>query len=286
MLFSKRNGFQTAAKAIQRESIDDELRAGLWSVFFELFLRKFRGHDAYGNPGGPMIRGSNHELFYGALWFQFFKKPTDTIPSDVNDAVRMLRTLFLEDAWYRVFDFLEFSLANIDSPVRDKLEAGWNGLLERESSAYRLVGSQVAEITSEEELASIDTAITSSTPGAERHLRAALGKLTDRKSPDYRNSIKESISAVESICRSLTGDAGATLGSALNALQPKLSLHGALKAALSSLYGYTSDEHGIRHAMLEAPSLGFPEAKFMLVACSAFTNFLIAKSASAGMKKI
>jgi hypothetical protein len=39
-----------------------------------------------------------------------------------------------------------------------------------------------------------------------------LQKLADRENPDYRNSIKESISAVESAAQEITGDTGATLG--------------------------------------------------------------------------
>ena len=48
-----------------------------------------------------------------------------------------------------------------------------------------------------------------------------------------------------------------------------------MKEGFVKLYGYTSDEHGIRHSMLDIPDIGFAEAKFMLVACSAFANFLI-----------
>lgn len=41
--------------------------------------------------------------------------------------------------------------------------------------------------------------------GANIHLTKALSLLSDRNKPDYRNSIKESISAVEATCKSLTG---------------------------------------------------------------------------------
>jgi hypothetical protein len=139
----------------------------------------------------------------------------------------------------------------------------------------------VVEITNEAELSEIDRAASRSTEGAQRHLRTALTHFANKKSPDYRNSIKESISAVESVCRTYTGNPGATLGAALNELQSKLGMHGALKSALSSLYGYTSAEDGIRHAMLEEPNLGSAEAKFMLVACSAFVNYIVSKSAEA-----
>jgi hypothetical protein len=49
---------------------------------------------------------------------------------------------------------------------------------------------------------------------------------------------------------------------------------------LSALYGYTSDSSGIRHALQDEPNLDFVDAKFMLVACSAFVNYLTDKAAS------
>lgn len=103
--------------------------------------------------------------------------------------------------------------------------------------------------------------------------------MADRKSPDYRNSIKESISAVESICKIITGDSKATFGTALKKIEEQHGLHGALRRAFDSLYGYTSDASGIRHALLEEPDLDFDDAKFMLVSCSAFVNYLISKVA-------
>jgi hypothetical protein len=72
------------------------------------------------------------------------------------------------------------------------------------------------------------------------------------------------------------------LKDALDAIERKVPLHGAMKKGFLSLYGYTSDEDGIRprnHGC--ADRLGFDEAKFMLVSCSAFANFLISKAANA-----
>ena len=44
------------------------------------------------------------------------------------------------------------------------------------------------------------------------------------------------------------------------------------------LFGYTSDEGGIRHAEgLFVSEVSFEEAKFMLVSCSAFVNYLISE---------
>ena len=144
--------------------------------------------------------------------------------------------------------------------------------------AYRIVNNQIVEITSEEEIVEIEEALKVSDPIAE-HLSTSMALLSQRPNPDYRNSIKESISAVEYICREITGKT--TLGDALKELDKKgLQLSNMLKTAFEKLYVYTNDKAtGIRHALMDekdAPS--FDEAKFMLVACSAFVNYINAKN--------
>ena len=109
----------------------------------------------------------------------------------------------------------------------------------------------------------------------------ALSLISDRDHPDYSNSIKESITAVEVVCEIII-DKQATLGDALTELEKQgVVIHPALKSAFSKLYGYTSDAAGIRHAgQLDGKDATFDEAKYMLISCSAFVNYLIALQAS------
>jgi hypothetical protein len=51
-------------------------------------------------------------------------------------------------------------------------------------------------------------------------------------------------------------------------------LHQAFKDALAKLYGWTSDEDGIRHSIMESDNIERADAQFMLVTCSAFVNYL------------
>jgi hypothetical protein len=156
-----------------------------------------------------------------------------------------------------------------------------NAALEKEVSAYRFVDGLISRITDETEIAEIDRALDNARDSVRTHLRRALELLSDREAPDYRNSIKESISAVESLVATVVGEKG-TLGQLLKKLEDEISLHPALKAAFSSLYGYTSDQDGIRHAILESKDLAFEDAKFFLVVCSAFVNFVESKVAASG----
>lgn len=50
-------------------------------------------------------------------------------------------------------------------------------------------------------------------------------------------------------------------------------MHTALKEGFLKLYGYTNDEDGIRHAMLEEPKLTAADAKYFLMSCTSFANY-------------
>jgi hypothetical protein len=192
---------------------------------------------------------------------------------------------FFSCEWYEVYDFVEFIPENYRSfnypdSNKDFIEY-CNIIMKRELSAYRFVDRKIACITSEEEITSVEEALDvgDQFKPVSLHMKQALDLFADRKSPDYRNSIKESVSAVESMCKLITGDDKATLGAALKKLENKVTLHPALKKAFENLYGYTSDADGIRHALLEESHLELEDAKFMLVTCSAFINYLKAKLA-------
>ena len=283
MLFSQRKGLKSVKSIVQKDSMDEALRNGLWDVLHVCVWDSFKV-PAYG--GGSGVKHSNLASLFAAYWHGYFRIPLDQMPYAYEDAHGYVRKYFFNCEWYEVYDFIEFTAKQAPEQLSSELVRVGNRVLERELSAYRLIDNRVVEITAEEEIASIEEALqsTHALGGIHGHLKAALSLMSDRKQPDFRNSIKESISAVEALAQLLTGERKATLGAALKVLEQKASIHGALKAGLSSLYGYTSDEHGIRHAMLDEPSLTYNDAKFMLVACTAFVNYLIGRAAEEGIK--
>lgn len=279
MRFSERMGLRPVKSVIQIDSMDDELRNALWDVH-QLIIWDREESSYLGTTAT-----SNCLWLFRAYWHSHFKQPIDTLPSSTRDTIQAIRRRFFSGDWSEVYDFVEFTA----KALRDDRAAfvkKANQVLERELSGYRFIGSELAQVSAPEELESIEAALAATTglKGANAHLKASLALLADRKKPDFRNSIKEAVSAVESISQALTGDSKATLGAALKVLEQKAGIHPALKASLSSLYGYTSDSDGIRHAMLEESTLTFADAKFMLVACTAFVNYLVAKSATLNVK--
>ena len=105
-----------------------------------------------------------------------------------------------------------------------------------------------------------------------------------QEAPDCRNSIKESISAIESVCKILSGLSNTALSPALNAIEEKTKLNPRLKEVFQKLYGYTSGAQGIRHALIEEPTIDFEDAKFILVLYSAFVNYMVVRAQKAGIK--
>jgi len=278
--FSQRLGITKEPPNIQLDSISDALRNSLWNLL----------HDFYEHRNEywcQLIR-------YSAKFF--FKVPVDDLPFHDHRCMSWLKKAFYNLEWYGVYDFIEFIAVNFkytkkypDSTETARFIEYCNFILERELSGYRFISGILSPITSEKEISEITEAVESSSikglKGAEQHLKTSLSLLGQKPSPDYRNSIKEAISAVESVSKQISGSTSQGLPGALKALNKHSEIHGALKSAFEKLYGYSSDEDGIRHAILDEANVGFDEAKFMIVSCSAFINFLISKADKAGLLK-
>jgi hypothetical protein len=275
MRFSQRQGYTSVKDSVQRESIDGELRAGLWNVLDVRVFDRMNSSDLLQYIVGGTELAS-------AIWALYFKTTVDTIPDRGYTVVGQIRKYFFACQWYEVYDFLEFIAPRVGIVYAssEKFQESINATLERENSAWRLVDGRIIEVTAPEEIDEIEKGLNDPSTVVRLHLRTALDMLADRKSPDYRNSIKESISAVEAVVNASSGSNG-SLGATLKKLG--VNAHPALEGALSKLYGYTSDADGIRHALMDEPNLDSEDARFMLVSCSAFVNYLREKARRAGV---
>lgn len=270
--FSERKGFKAPPDVIQKDFMSEELRNSLWNVLDLIVWRSERFlWNQYGEPGLAS--------FSRALWFQYFKKPIDSRPDHPHRILGEIRDYFFSCEWYEVYDFLEWVLAwaseSSDAQKYQRLSVLLNAVLEQEFAGYRFVEDILTDIIDEKEIGALKEALDDPQfPGVRSHLQTAFHLLSDRENPDYRNSIKESISAVESLAKAITGKDKASLPDALVVLEKGGKLHSALKQAFVKFYAYTSDQGGIRHAMLEEPELNAADAKFFLLSCTSFINYL------------
>ncbi len=268
MKFSQRIGEVETEKVAQLGSIDQELTNGLWSAVVQARLTSF--------PPDSMSGKNDFEV----LWELFFKLPLDEVPEYESRALGFVKRRYFEEfEWYQKYDFIEFiahTLLRGNRNRRNKFINHCTYHLDRENSAYRFIDGKLTEITSPDEIQEVESALTDTQgfAGVKTHLSRALTLMNNRESPDYRNSIKESISAVECLVKIIVGQENATLGKALSILEGETSLHPALRDGFQKLYGYSSDAKGIRHSLTvddRQPSKA--EARFMLITCSAFVNY-------------
>lgn len=275
MRFSERQGFNKVKQILQTDSMDDGLRSRLWNVFMNQCINAASDSQYLYYAGKGRFRE-----FCSALWHDHFKRPTDEIPDSVTRTIEGIRTYFFARDWYEVYDFVEFVAHRSIWTSSSNAIKDFNEVLAEELSAYRFVAGKLVPISSEQEKSAIERAVSQTShpySTTSEHLRQAIDLLGRKPTPDYRNSIKESISAVEALCATITGEPKATLGQALKIIDNQAKLHGALRSAFEKLYGYTSDANGIRHALMEGSKLEQEDAIFMLVACSAFVSYVIAK---------
>ena len=285
-LFSERLGV-IPEQSLQIDNIDQELRNRIWSILFVDYF-------------DPNLEKKSHIL--RSIWIKFLKLPIDDMPlNDMSSLLNIQRrnkesliykNIFFDLDWYRIYDLLEFIVEyenQNDSRILDTLISTVNGAFEEEKSAFRFIDTTIVKIVDKTECSEIEESLEhcAAIPGAKYHIKKALSLLSKRENPDYPNSIKESVSAVETMCRIITGDEKASLGKALDILKKSspIAIHESLLEAWKKLYGYASDAEGIRHAITDSSNIvDFADAKFMLVSCSAFVNHLIVKANDAKIK--
>ena len=281
MRFSQKIGKTSVRDSIQIESIDNKLENRIWNTI------KINFFDEIGVDFNYKVdRNSDIGQVFQAIWQDFFGNRADEIPEnnqrDISARVFVgyIKDWFFKCQWYEKYDFLEY-LSKFDLKY---FELGFtdecNEALKREMSAYRIVDGFVIQITSEEEIVEIEEALSNSSKWnpVNIHLKTAIEYFSNRENPDYRNSVKESISAVESLCKIIVENDNTTLAPALKIIEEKHKIHGALRSAFTALYGFTSDAGGIRHSLIEDDIIvTMEDAKFMLVSCSTFINYLKVK---------
>jgi hypothetical protein len=270
--FSERHGY-IASKSIQFEVMDDALRTSLWNFIDAHFFQS----DEYDLHKDDILQN-----FASILYDHFHKKVVRGLPAEVDVFIAKESEWFEKAPWNVIYDYCEFCLIRgpNNSADVDRYQRSFNWVLEREKSGYRLIGGIVTPIIDKEQIECVQTVLDSGSPfrTASEHIKTALSLYAHRKTPDYRNSVKESISAVESAVKIISGRSDATLREALKLIDSRKPMHEAFKQALLKLYGYTSDAEGVRHALLDETGVDEADARFMIVACSAFVTYLIARA--------
>lgn len=277
--FSDRNKIRPENTSMQTEYFDERTRKALVNTTNIIFNSKFENFSYYANDEVQSVLKHLMADVYNQIvdWRKCY---------DPHYVLSSIYETICSDTYDAILSVIEYIVAVIDKGMSisfifegEYYSAAelYNRVFEKEYVGYRIVKGYATPITDPHEGAEIEDAAAIRHIEVGQHIEKALRHLSDREKPDYANSIKESISAVERMCSIIIGKP-TTLGDALKKLEDSgVTIHPAMKSAFDKLYGYTSDASGIRHAgRLGGSDSTFEEARFMLVSCCAFVNYLSA----------
>ena len=254
--FSNRNEIIHFRDVIQTTEFDDISRVSLCNCMYDFMYYTF---EIRYNPScclHPEQTSSFETDFCKNMIRNVFHEYDEHGYSDAyswNSIYFSIKDVIASAPYNEVLDIIQY-ICNLLEPCSGTATVyqKFNNLFEQECIGYRFVSKQIVPITDESEAQEIGQACQTPFDGARAQLQKALGFLSDREHPDYKNCIKESISAVESVCKVISGNEKAALKDALNSLIANgINIHGSLKSAILALYGYASDEGGIRHSERE-----------------------------------
>lgn len=282
LTFSKRHGYEPLPEPMRLEELSGNLRREIFNEVRRLFLRKQ-------NNWGYFLE--DEARFIERVFGRFFEQTEDQIGNRYEDAMDRTNRIIFKCEFHKVLEFLEIMINDGHDTIHflDRISE----LFEQHGAAYWLDTSQrpyhfFPRATKEQgdtTRKAIETLRDENMPGVSTHLRQAAEHINARQ---YADSIADSIHAVESVARVIDPKANKTLVPALNSLERVgLLKHPALKKAFNKLYGYTSDEQGIRHALTDqsAADVGLDEAMFMFGACASFAAYLANKHRQAKPQK-
>lgn len=286
MKFSERMGYKKP-KSIQIKNMDIDLRTRIWNL---LITWQFR----------LGIIQEEKELYqeckellptlYDHIITEFYKQPIDLTgfdgwnieTRDMKKAHELIRKLFFESEWYKVYELIEFLIieesygfCTIGGEFLDELDC----ILEEENSAYRLVIQKFIPIIDSVEIQELEKALVNPYKTVRGHLKQAYDNFSDKTISNYRISAEESIKAVESMSKIITGKKKATLGDALKILRrdkEKFEINELFINSIEKLWAWASDT--IRHGKKdEIPIVDVNDSKFILIICSGIINYLTSK---------
>jgi hypothetical protein len=279
LTFEQAEGIEPLPSQLKLREVSPRLRAVLWHEVHSYLssAEQSPAYDDYSYLDEPWSIILKDEHIYRQ------HRMADDFENDPKELIRATRSVFETRNYANIFGWLEFVFKHPACPPG--FAGDIDAILHLCRAAYRVVEHKViCPIASDTEHSTIVQAFadlaTNQFNGARAHLRNAASHLT---SGEYADSVRESIHAVEAVGRTLDPTAD-VLSKALAKLEQKISIHPAMKKGFTSLYAYTSDEGGIRHALLEdAAKVDETDALFMLGACAAFVSYLLNKARSSGL---
>lgn len=277
--FADRNNIEKIDDTIQIDSLSSFTRIAIKNTVIDLFERWEKAWNDYFGFRNHVVKLLANDVFCIDL---------NSKDAKYDALISLMYHAIDNEDYYQVLSLLEY-LASVISiyeygyqnfnygRFKVNISNVFNELFEKENIGYRFIEGRIEKITNKVEIDEIVSASnTIYNEKVNEHIRKALNFLSETGDRDYKNSIKESISALEGSAAIVSGCKNKTLSENIKEIGKKYELHPCLVEAVIKIYGYSSDESGIRHENeKEGHPVSFDEAKLILVLCSSCINYLM-----------
>ena len=278
LTFSQAQGYEEIPGPLKLEELPQEARTHIWNVFY------------------VHLHGSSEDRsgvrWISGVWDEILRtkhvvhdhRPIEEWNKEFGHLHHELRSDIQTMPFNKVFDLIQFVLRHPKCP------SGFTSTVKKAFAFCRLsykidegepptIVPAVTEGEGNTVVESLKTLRDAGLGGSAEHLRKSCECINKG---DWAGGIRESIHAVESVARQIAPEETETLTQALKSIDRRTPLHSNLKDGFKALYWYTSDEQGVRHALLESEkaNVGMDEAVFMLGACASFASYLWRKHAA------
>ena len=273
--FSQAQGYEPLPQPLKLGELSREARMSFWNAFYRADQDSRSEYDELTGDWREVLLSVHADFFYEGL---------DTFMDGEEDIYDIYKTYFLDYDFNKVFDLITFIVRHPKCPHR--FDAGVILTFMEHGLAYvfEYKSRTIFPATTPEEGKAIIDAVheldSQGLDGARQHLVRSSAFINQG---EWAQSMHESISAVESVARRIAPGTN-TLSAALDKLRNQgLLEHPALYQGLDKLYGYTSNEEGVRHSLLNQreSKVEEDEAVFMLGACASFASYLCRKGLGA-----
>lgn len=237
--FRQAEGIDELPRQLRKDEITPRLRSAVWNAFYREIV------DGFGDYG---VVYTNSRI-YGICqdWHSQIEYGNDD-EFNVHDTYEKIMHNLKEGAYVDFYEAVQFLIRSdrISHDASDLIISA----LDENQAAYRIIQQTLVPVGSEEEyrafVGAIDILKDAGMSGASLHLTQAASALSGGR---WADAVREATHAVESVARSIAGTKD--VAAALNKIAEQVHIHKAMIEAFKKLYGYASDEKGVRHAMLK-----------------------------------
>lgn len=281
LTFRQAEGKEPLPKMLAYGELNKHLRLELWDILYPYFSENIKSTNRTYSPRGFREGALIPAIFFGRDVLRMPIDEAKALAGNPKEFIQQFKQIIFAQDYSDCLEAVQFFLRfpRLSQRLKERLIETFDDPF----SPYMVVDFPPLTIIprgdeNEQEAFKENWAIikASTFEGAKSHLQKSAEALN---AGDYTGAFREAIHSIESAVKVITSKPSADLAAGLRELGKAQSLHPALKDGFTKLYGYASDEKGVRHALIEAENgnVGRDEALYFFSACTAFVAYLARK---------